>query len=181
MNQQRFWVAFIAVGMCVHALIVGRQLESIFGIAAFAWGWITWTAIFNRLADAQTMAFTMTAILIASSVALVVASNDTSTVIAYLSLALVPAIVAFVCVSYLIWDLQRPRHDDPVADWATAIAAATPVGKVNARSPAPITVGALGELKLPREANDDGRPYGAKAAADNLSFSSDRGAHTRIA
>ena len=157
MTRQRLGLFTIAVGMSLHALLMGRLLESFFGIAAFAWGFIAWASFRNRLDDAQAIAISMTAILFAAALAFGAASGDHASVVAHLSLALAPAAVGFACVVLYIAHIRRPRVDEPLTDWtsAVAMAAAAKIGKRTVAMPPPIVVGEGGP-QLTAEGNDLG-------------------------
>ena len=124
MTRQRWALWLVAVGMCLYALVAGRLLESPFGIVAFAWGFIAWASFRNRLADAQAMAISMTVILFAAALAYGAASGDHASLVAHLSLALAPAAVAFACVTFYISHIRRPRVEEPLLDWSSAVAQA---------------------------------------------------------
>lgn len=132
--------------MCLYALLMGRLLESPFGIVAFAWAFIAWAAFRNHLADAQAMAISMTVILFAAALALGAVSSDHAIVVAHLSLALAPAAVAFSCVTFYVAHIRRPRGDEPLVDWTSAVAtaAAAKVGRRSAPMPPTIVVGQNG-------------------------------------
>lgn len=165
MTRQRWGLLAIAVGMSLHALLMGRLLESPFGIVAFAWGYIAWATLRNRLADAEAMAISMAAILFASSIAFGALSGDHASVVAHLSLALAPAAVAFACVTLYIAHIRRPRVDEPLLDWtsAVAMAAAAKIGKRTVMMPPTIVVGE-GAPQLSAEANDVGAARTGKPA-----------------
>jgi hypothetical protein len=165
MTRQQLWLFLIAAGMCVHALVMGRALESIFGIVAFAWGWMAWAALYNRLADAEAMAVSMTVILFASALAFIATSSDTSNVTAHLSLALIPAVVGFACVAFFIRHMRQPPVEESLIDWSTAVAmaAAAKIRKGAKAVPQPITVDA-GGLQFDRGANDHTADADGRAA-----------------
>lgn len=162
MTRHRWGLFVIAVGMCAHALLMGRLLESPFGIVSFAWAFIAWAAFRNRLADAEAMSISMTAILFIAALAFGAASRDHASVVAHLSLALAPAAVAFACVTFYIAHIRRPRVDEPVLDWASAIARAAVVkmGKRDAVMPPPIVIGE-GSPAFPTHLNDADPALGA--------------------
>lgn len=165
MTRQKMWLFLIAAGMCAHALLMGRALESFFGIVALGWAWIAWAALRNRLADAEAMALSMTVILFASSIAFLLVSSDTANVVAHLSLALTPAAVGFACVAMLIRHMRRPRLDDPLVNWSTAVAmaAAARIGKRSRAMPGPVAV-ANDSPRLAPIANDPAAEPGSRVA-----------------
>ena len=111
MQTTRYWGLFwIAAGLSVHALLVGRLLESSFFLMLFFWGFVAFSALKGSLEAAQTMAIVMVMLLGALS-AVTLFGGTRSPSLAYTTFALYPAVVSWVSVFLYIRYL---RHRDGV-------------------------------------------------------------------
>ena len=111
MNNQRYWGLFwIAAGMAAHSLVVGRLLGSSFFILVFFWGWVAAAAYRRELQAAQAMVIPMIFILVTTAVAMALLPSHFPHDIGYLTFALYPALVSWVCVFFYIRHLQRKQE-----------------------------------------------------------------------
>ena len=109
MLRTRCWGLFwIAAGLSVHAALVGRQLESSFGIMLFFWGFVAFCALRGTLEAAQTMAVVMV-LLLGGVVAATALGTLPSPSLAYNTMALYPALVSWISVLFYIRYLRQ--HD----------------------------------------------------------------------
>jgi len=107
MQSTRYWGLFwIAVSLSVHALLVGRQLESSFFVMFFFWGFVAFSAARGTLEDAQTMAVVMVILLGAVIAATLLGKTETPS-LAYNSFALYPAAVSWISVFFYIRYLRQ--------------------------------------------------------------------------
>lgn len=107
MGRRHLLLVGISVVLALHALVVSRFLpSSFFFIVAFCWLWVGVSALFDRLQAARSMAMIMTFAL------LVVALLDGTTGLghgdakAFYFLAMLPALVATMCVYVFVRHLQ---------------------------------------------------------------------------
>lgn len=108
MGKYRYWGLFwIAMGMAAHSLIVGRLLGSSFFMLVFFWGWVAAAAYRRELQAAQAMVIPMIFLLVTTTVAMALLPAHFPQGIGYLTFALYPAIVSWVCVFFYIRHLQR--------------------------------------------------------------------------
>lgn len=109
MQSARYWGLFwIAAGLSVHAVLVGRQLESSFFIMLFFWGFVAFSALRGRLEAAQTMAVVMV-LLLGGVMATTLFGGTPAPSLAYSTFALYPALVSWISVLFYIRYL---RHRD---------------------------------------------------------------------
>ena len=109
MQSTRYWGLFwIAAGLSVHALLVGRLLESSFFLMLFFWGFVAFAALKGALEIAQSMAILMV-VLWGSLAVATLFRGTTQHDLAYTAFALYPALVSWISVSLYIRYL---RHRD---------------------------------------------------------------------
>lgn len=109
MQPTRYWGLFwIAAGLSVHAVLVGRQLESSFFVMLFFWGFVAFSALRGSLETAQSMAIVMVLLLGALTAATLAGKTGTPS-LAYTTFALYPALVSWISVFFYIRYL---RHRD---------------------------------------------------------------------
>lgn len=97
----------VAAALGVYTLVVGCELQSVFFVTAFSWGFVAFAALFGRTEAAKAMAITMLGLLAVSAVVLIVSPLGQGDISALLSLALFPSVVAWVCVYAYIRHLQQ--------------------------------------------------------------------------
>lgn len=124
-------IILVSLIMAIHAVMIGRYLESVFFLMAFCWAWMGVTAFRDRLQLAQSMALIMVAILLLAALPLAVLNLDRASLTPYLSLALIPGVISWACMYFYIRHITVKRHDDQDADrddaayaWDGAVAAA---------------------------------------------------------
>lgn len=98
-----FW---IAAGLAMHAFIVGRQLESLFFMMTFFWGFVAISALRGTLEIAQSMAVIMI-IFLSVVIAAPVFGGMMRPSLAYTAFALYPAFVSWISVFLYIRYLRR--------------------------------------------------------------------------
>ena len=109
MLSTRYWGLFwIAAGLSVHALLVGRLLESSFFVMLFFWGFVAFAALKGALEAAQTMSVVMI-LLLGGVTAATHLGGTPAPDLAYTTFALYPALVSWVSVFFYILYL---RHRD---------------------------------------------------------------------
>ena len=107
MLSTRYWGLFwIAAGLSLHALLVGRLLESSFFLMLFFWGFVAFTALKGALDAAQAMSVVM--LMLLGGVTLATHLGDTTAPsLAYATFALYPALVSWLCVFFYIRYLRQ--------------------------------------------------------------------------
>jgi hypothetical protein len=121
-------IVLISLGMACHSLVVGRYLESMFFMAAFAWAWVGFASLRGNLHAAKTMAQTMIAITIGAAALLPVLGMSGGKETALISLALLPGGISWVCVLlYINYIMSGPEERDQEmnADFARSLDAWT--------------------------------------------------------
>lgn len=109
MQSTRYWGLFwIAAGLSVHAVIVGRQLESSYFLMLFFWSFVAFSALKGALETAQSMAVVMV-LLLGAVVAATLLGKIPPPSLAYATFALYPALVSWISVFLYIRYL---RHRD---------------------------------------------------------------------
>lgn len=109
MQSTRYWGLFwIAAGLSVHAVLVGRQLESSFFVMLFFWGFVAFAALRGMLEAAQSMTVVMILLLGALTIATLTGRTESPS-LAYTTFALYPALVSWISVFFYIRYL---RHRD---------------------------------------------------------------------
>ena len=109
MQSTRYWGLFwVAAGLSVHALIVGRQLESSYFLMLFFWSFVAFSALKGSLETAQSMAVVMVLLLAAIVIATLLGRIPAPS-LAYTTFALYPSLVSWVSVLFYIRYL---RHRD---------------------------------------------------------------------
>lgn len=122
MQSVRYWGLFwIAAGLSVHAVLVGRQLESSFFLMLFFWGFVAFCALRGRLEAAQTMAVVMV-MLLGGVTAAGLFGGTPEPSLAYSTLALYPALVSWLSVLFYIRYLRHrdggaPSGNEPAWWW----------------------------------------------------------------
>ena len=120
MQPARYWGLFwIAAGLSVHAVLVGRQLESSFFVMLFFWGFVAFSALRGSLETAQSMAIVMV-LLLAVLVAATLLGKTAPPSLAYTTFALYPALVSWISVFFYIRYLRHRDAGDPerrLAPW----------------------------------------------------------------
>lgn len=108
MGKHRYWGLFwIAVGMAAHSLLVGRLLGSSFFMLVFFWGWVAAAAYRRELRAAQAMVIPMIFLLVTTAVAMALLPAHFPQDMGYLTFALYPALVSWVCVFFYVRHLQQ--------------------------------------------------------------------------
>jgi hypothetical protein len=124
------------------------------------WLWIAGAAASNHLEAAGVMAIVMSVLLLTTSIGLVVMDPGGENTLAHMSLALVPAVVAFACVALYVRHLRQQTAVEYPLDWVGIIrkGAATPLRKSSAEA-SPLVAGTSGDgPRLPVGANDHEMP-----------------------
>ena len=120
MQSTRYWGLFwIAAGLSVHALLVGRHLESSFFVMFFFWGFVAFSAVRGTLEAAQTMAVVMVMLLGGVTTAIQLGKMSTPS-LAYNTIALYPAMVSWISVFFYIRYLRQRdggEHLRPAPLW----------------------------------------------------------------
>lgn len=99
-RTSRYWGLFwIAAGLSVHALVVGKLLGSTFFMMLFFWGFVAISALRGSLEAAQSMSIVMTIMLAGVTVMTVVRGTGD---LAYMTFALYPALVSWISVFFYI-------------------------------------------------------------------------------
>ena len=107
MQSVRYWGLFwIAAGLSVHAVLVGRQLESSFFIMLFFWGFVAFSALRGTIEAAQSMTIVMILLLGAFAAATLTGRTEAQS-LAYTTFALYPALVSWISVFFYIRFLRR--------------------------------------------------------------------------
>jgi len=102
MGKSRYWGLFwIAAGMSMHALVVGKLLESSFFILAFFWGFVAIAAVRGALETAQSMAVLMMALFGMLGIAAMFGGGAPGN-LAYTTFALYPALVSWISIFFYI-------------------------------------------------------------------------------
>lgn len=108
MRERYLLLAGISLVLALHSLAVSRFLaSSFFLIVCFCWLWVGMAALFDRLAAARAMATTM--IVISLVVALPMQATRLRFVDAraFYFLAMLPALIAWICVHLFIRHLEK--------------------------------------------------------------------------
>jgi hypothetical protein len=105
-------VILVSAAMAVHAAVVGRYLESVFFIIAFCWAWVGVTAFRDRLQSAQSMTLTMVALLVLIVLPVALLRLDAESLVAHLSLAIIPGIVSWACMFLYIRHVSEQDLND---------------------------------------------------------------------
>lgn len=168
MTRQHWVLIAISLAMCVHALWAGDFLRSPFALVAIAWLWIGGATVLDRLEAAHEMAIAMSVLLLAASIGLGIAGSREANILAHLSLALVPAVVAFACVAVYVPHLRQHVAETsalkiPVVPRKVA---AMPRPKPQAIAAPPIVLGSDEGLRLPVGANDHDKSPASAARND---------------
>lgn len=103
MGTTRYWGLFwIAAGLSLHALVVGKLLSSNFFMMLFFWGFVGIAGLRGALNTAQSMAIVM--IMFLAGVAAFTAMRGTQNPadLAYTTFALYPALVSWISVFFYI-------------------------------------------------------------------------------
>lgn len=99
-RTSRYWGLFwIAAGLSVHALVVGKLLGSTFFMMLFFWGFVAISALRGSLEAAQSMSIVMTIMLAGVTIMTVMQGSGD---LAYMTFALYPAVVSWVSVFFYI-------------------------------------------------------------------------------
>ena len=109
-NRQSFIVG-LCVGMAVHALVIGRYLESVFFLTAFPWAWVGLVVFRSDIKSAQTMALTMIGVMLVSTMLLLAGETGGHARTALLSLAIVPSTISWICLVLYINHSSSASHD----------------------------------------------------------------------
>jgi len=110
-------VVTVALCMAVHAVVIGRYLESVFFLTAFAWVWVGLAALRGDLMSARTMALTMIGVLTVSSVLSLSFGSRQDGLVAVFSLAILPGAVIWVSVLfYMVHLAAGPEEDEAELD-----------------------------------------------------------------
>jgi hypothetical protein len=113
MQSTRYWGLFwIAAGLSVHAVLVGRQLESSFFVMLFFWGFVAFSALRGSLEAAQSMAVVMVLLLGALAAATLTGGAEAPS-LAYATFALYPALVSWISVFFYIRHLRHAGTGEP--------------------------------------------------------------------
>ncbi|WP_421693523.1 hypothetical protein [Aestuariivirga sp.] len=103
MGNTRYWGLFwIAAGLSLHALVVGKLLGSSFFMMLFFWGFVGIAGLRGALDTAQSMAIVMITFLTAVAAFTVLRETHTSADLAYTTFALYPALVSWISVFFYI-------------------------------------------------------------------------------
>lgn len=114
MPSTRYWGLFwIAAGLSVHAVLVGRLLESSFFLMLFFWGFVAFSALKGALDAAQAMSVVMLVLLGGVTAATLLGGTQPPS-LAYATFALYPALVSWVSVFLYIRYLRH--RDNGVVD-----------------------------------------------------------------
>lgn len=112
MQSTRYWGLFwIAAGLSIHALLVGRHLESSFFVMFFFWGFVAFSALRGTLEAAQTMAVVMV-MLLGVVIAATQLGKTEAPSLAYNTIALYPAVVSWISVFFYIRYLRQRDGGD---------------------------------------------------------------------
>jgi hypothetical protein len=129
--------------MAVHALVVGRYLESTFFLAAFPWGWVALTALLDRLDMARAMGITMTGLLLLTSAILLLNITPFSQgdLVPLYSLGLFPSLIIWVClpvfIRYLLSGHSAEGRDNDLPGESSSRYLPSTSGPVETHSPTP--------------------------------------------
>lgn len=124
-------VVLMSVAMALHAVAAGRYLESLFFLVAFCWAWVAVTALRGSLQSAQSMVLTMLGLLILIVLPVSALRLTHHSLVAHMSLAIVPGIVSWACMFLYIRHetLKEQNGGDAMSaeadDWMTVPPAAT--------------------------------------------------------
>lgn len=111
----RYWGLFwIAAGLSLHALVVGKLLGSSFFMMLFFWGFVGIAGIRGALNTAQSMAIVMIMFLTGVSAFMLMRGTQSSSELAYMTFALYPALVSWISVFFYIRFL-RVRDEGELA------------------------------------------------------------------
>jgi len=106
-GRRHLLLVAISVVLVLHALVVSRFLpSSFFFIIAFCWLWVGVSALFDRLQAARSMAATMTLALLLGALLQETSGLGHGDARAFYFLAMLPALVASLCVYAIVRHLQ---------------------------------------------------------------------------
>ena len=113
MQGTRYWGLFwIAAGLSVHAVLVGRLLGSSFFVMLFFWGFVAFSALRGTIEAAQSMAVVMVLLLGALAAATLTGHTEAPS-LAYTTFALYPALVSWISVYFYIRYLRHRDDGEP--------------------------------------------------------------------
>ena len=122
-GRRSLLVTAVALCMAVHAVVIGRYLESVFFLTAFPWAWVGLVALRGDLASARTMALTMIGVLAVYSALLLLLGTQQHGLAAVFSLAILPGAVTWISVVFYIAYLAAgPEEDEAELNAKFAIA-----------------------------------------------------------
>lgn len=108
MGRRHLLLVGISVVLALHALVVSRFLpSSFFFIIAFCWAWVGVSALFDRLQAARSMATTITVALLVVALLDGISGLGHGDARAFYFLAMIPALVASMCVYVFVRHLQN--------------------------------------------------------------------------
>ena len=122
-GRRSLLVTTLAICMAVHAVVIGRYLESVFFLTAFPWAWVGLAALRGDLVSARTMVLTMIGVLSVSSALLLLVGTQQHGLTAFFSLARLPGAVTWISVLFYIAYLAAgPEEDEAELDAKFAVA-----------------------------------------------------------
>jgi hypothetical protein len=108
LRNRRILLLGISLSLAIYALVVSRFLPSgLFLIVFFGWLWIGVSVLFDRLEAAKAMSLTMTAVLVISSLTVMMTPLGKGDMTAFFSLAIFPSLITWICAYVYILHMQR--------------------------------------------------------------------------
>ena len=110
----------VSLVLGVHNFIVGHYLPSSIFVASFCWGWVGFAALAGRIEAVKSMAATMVALLLFTTLILKFTPLGHGNMYAFYTLALLPSLVAWCC-TYLYSIYILHCESNPSASFEEAL------------------------------------------------------------